>query len=88
MSSVILGIYISKLVPFAHGSYKSNTIEKVDALHTETVYQYFVIFITASLLDLTAGSQIFPKSTDTMMTSWLGYVFRSSGLSGGDISWD
>ena len=26
-------IYILKLVPFAHGSYKFNTIEKVDALH-------------------------------------------------------
>ena len=53
-------IYL-KIVPFAHGSYKSNTIEKVDALHRETVYPCFVIFITTSLQDLTAGFQIFPK---------------------------
>ena len=34
-------IYISKSVPFAHGSYECNTIEKVDALHRETLYPYF-----------------------------------------------
>ena len=67
MSSVISGIYISKLVPFAHGSYKSNTIEMVDALHRETVYPCFVIFITASLLDLTAGFHIFFQN---QLTSW------------------
>ena len=39
MSSVISGIYISKSVPFAHGSYKFNTIEKVDAL-TERLYTH------------------------------------------------
>ena len=88
MSSVISGIYISKLVLFAHGSYKFNTIEKVDALHRETLYPCFVIFITTSLLDIAAGLHILPISTDTMMTSWLGYVLRSSGLSWGDISWD
>ena len=66
MSSVISGIYISKLVPFAHGSYKFNTIEKVDVLHRETLYPCFVIFITASLLDLTAGFQIFPNQ----LTPW------------------
>ena len=61
MSYVISGIYISKLVPFAHGWYKFITIEKVDVLHRETLYPCFVIFITASLLDLTAGFQIFPN---------------------------
>ena len=73
MSSVISGIYISKLVPFAHGSYKFNTIEKMDALHRETLYQCFVIFITASLLDLTAGVQIFTNINwhhDDVMT-WI-----------------
>ena len=59
MRSVISGIYISKSVPFAHGPYKFNTIEKVDALHRETLYPCFVIFITTSLLDLTAGLQFF-----------------------------
>ena len=39
-SSVISGIYISKLVPFAHGSYEFNRIEKVDALHRETLYTH------------------------------------------------
>ena len=67
MSSVISVIYISELVPFAHGSYKSNTIERVDALHRETLYPCFVIFITASLLDLTAGFQIFSQN---QLTQW------------------
>ena len=33
----------------------------MDALHKETLYPCFVIFITANLLDLTAGLQIFPN---------------------------
>ena len=73
MSSVISEIYILKLVPFAHGSYKFNTIKKVDALHRETLYPCFVIFITPSLLDLTANFQIFPNINwqhDDVMT-WI-----------------
>ena len=69
MSSVISGIYISKLVPFAHGSYKFNTIEKVDALHRETLYLCFVIFIRTSLLDLTAGFQF----SQYQLTPWWRY---------------
>ena len=41
---MISGICISKLVPFAHGLYKFNRIEKVDALHRETLYPCFVNF--------------------------------------------
>ena len=61
MSSVISGIYISKLVPFAHGSFKFDTIEKVGVLHRETLYPSFVILITASQEDFTAGFQFFPN---------------------------
>ena len=73
MSSVISEIYFLKLVPFAHDSYRFNTIEKVDALHNETLYPCVVIFITTSLLDLTAGFQIFPNINwqhDDVMT-WI-----------------
>ena len=73
MSSVISGIYISKLVHFAHGSYKFNTIEKVDSLYRETLYPWFIIFITASLLDLTAVFLIIPNINwhhDDIMT-WI-----------------
>ena len=59
MSSVISGIYISKLVPFALGLYKFNTIEKIVTLHREILYPCFVIFITTSQLDFTAGCQIY-----------------------------
>ena len=37
MNSVISGIYISKLVPFVRGSYKFNTIEKMDALQRDSI---------------------------------------------------
>ena len=73
MSSVILGIYISKLVPFALGSYKFNTIEKIDTLHRETLYPCFVIFITTSQVDFTAGCQIYSNVNwryDDVMT-WI-----------------
>ena len=83
MSSVNPGIYISKLVLFA-----LNTIEKVDILHRETLYPCFVILITASQVDFTAGFQIYSNINwhhDNVITS---AVFRSSGLSWGDNSCD
>ena len=64
---MISEIHISKLVPFAHGSYKFNKIERVDALHRETLCPCFVIFITASLLDLTVGFQFFSQY---QLTPW------------------
>ena len=73
MSSVTPGIYISRLVPFALGSYKFNTIERAAALHRETLHSCFVIFITTSQVDFTAGFQINPNINwhhDDVMT-WL-----------------
>ena len=73
MSSVISGIYMSKKVHFALGSYKFNAIKKVDASHRETLNQYFVILITACQADFSAGFQICANITwqhDEIMT-WM-----------------
>ena len=57
MSSVISRIYISKLVPFALGSCIFSTIEKMDVLNRETMYPCFIILLSASQVDFTAGFQ-------------------------------